>query len=173
MLTEYAKREEIPEMAAFIDSAWRAAYRHILAPAYLVSMRVEERIKGLLERFDSNHSQFLRMRDDSGIVGVAVFGRSFTDGYPDDGEVSALYLRLDCIGKGRIYVVEPTGAFEDDPNLTDKKYPGNPTLSFRTKESLRIVDEVPQWKGHPQEVLQNMLDGIARAKEQGVEAINE
>jgi rifampin ADP-ribosylating transferase len=76
-------------------------------------------------------------------------------------------------GKGRIYVVEPTGAFEDDPNLTNKKYPGNPTLSFRTRESLRIVGEVPQWKGHPQDVLQNMLDGIARAKGQGVEAINE
>jgi ribosomal protein S18 acetylase RimI-like enzyme len=87
-------------MAAFIDSAWMATYRHILAPEYLASMRVEERIKGLLERFDGNHSQFLRMRDDNGIVGVAVFGKSFTDGYPDDGEVSALYLRLDCIGKG-------------------------------------------------------------------------
>jgi ribosomal protein S18 acetylase RimI-like enzyme len=100
MLTEYAKREEIPEIAAFIDSTWRAAYINILAPEYLVSMRVEERIKGLLERFDSNHSQFLRMRDDNGIAGVAVFGKSITDDYRDDGEVSALYLRLDCIGKG-------------------------------------------------------------------------
>jgi hypothetical protein len=80
MLTEYAKREEIPDIAAFIDSAWRAAYRHILAPEYLASMRVEERIKGLLERFDSSLSQFLRMRDDSGIVGVAVFGKSITEG---------------------------------------------------------------------------------------------
>ncbi|MDR1245949.1 MAG: NAD(+)--rifampin ADP-ribosyltransferase [Clostridiales Family XIII bacterium] len=76
-------------------------------------------------------------------------------------------------GKGRIYVVKPTGEFEDDPNLTDKKYPGNPTLSFRTREPLRIVGEVEKWQRHPQEVLQNMLDGVARAKEQGVEAINE
>jgi ribosomal protein S18 acetylase RimI-like enzyme len=97
---EYAAKEEIPEIAAFIDTAWRAAYRHILAPEYLASMDVEERIKGLLERFDSGCSQFLRLRDDSGIVGAAVFGKSFTEGYPDDGEVSALYLRLDCIGKG-------------------------------------------------------------------------
>ncbi|MDR1245950.1 MAG: GNAT family N-acetyltransferase [Clostridiales Family XIII bacterium] len=100
MLTEYAKREEIPEIAAFIDSARRAAYRHILAPEYLASMRVEERIKGLLERFDSSHLQFLRMRDGNGIAGVAVFGKSITESYPDDGEVSALYLRLDCTGKG-------------------------------------------------------------------------
>ena len=76
-------------------------------------------------------------------------------------------------GKGRIYIVEPTGAFEDDPNLTDKKYPGNPTLSFRTKESLRIVGEIEQWKGHPQDVLHNMIDGLAKAKAEGVEAINE
>jgi ribosomal protein S18 acetylase RimI-like enzyme len=95
-----AKREEIPEIAAFIDTAWRAAYRHILAPEYLASMKVEDRAKGLLERFDSGHSQFFRLRDDKGIVGVAVFGKSITEGYPDDGEVSALYLRSDRIGKG-------------------------------------------------------------------------
>jgi hypothetical protein len=94
MLTEYAKREEIPEIAAFIDSAWRAAYRHILAPEYLASMNVEERVKGLLEHFDNGHSQFLCLPDDSGIVGVAAFGKSITEGYPDDGEVSALYLRF-------------------------------------------------------------------------------
>jgi rifampin ADP-ribosylating transferase len=76
-------------------------------------------------------------------------------------------------GKGRIYAVEPTGGYEDDPNLTDKKYPGNPTLSYRTREALRIIGEVEQWKGHSQEALQNMLDGLAKLKEQGVEAIND
>jgi len=76
-------------------------------------------------------------------------------------------------GKGRIYIVEPTGAFEDDPNLTDKKYPGNPTLSFRTKEPLRIVGVIEQWKEHPQDVLQNMIGSLAKAKAEGVEAINE
>jgi rifampin ADP-ribosylating transferase len=75
--------------------------------------------------------------------------------------------------KGKIYIVEPTGAYEDDPNLTDKKFPGNPTRSYRTREPLRIVGEVGQWEGHPQDVLQNMLDGIAKAIEQGHEAINE
>ena len=76
-------------------------------------------------------------------------------------------------GRGRIYIVEPTGAYEDDPNLTDKRYPGNPTLSFRTKEPLRIVGELDRWTGHKPEVFQAMLDGIAKIKESGVEAINE
>jgi rifampin ADP-ribosylating transferase len=75
--------------------------------------------------------------------------------------------------KGKIYIVEPTGAYEDDPNLTDNKFPGNPTRSYRTREPLRIVGEVEQWEGHPQDVLQNMLDSIAKAIEQGYEAINE
>ena len=76
-------------------------------------------------------------------------------------------------GKGRIYIVEPTGAYEDDPNLTDKKFPGNPTRSYRTREPLKVVGEVEQWEGHPQDVLQKMLDDLAKLKEQGIEAINE
>ncbi len=56
-------------------------------------------------------------------------------------------------GAGRIYRVEPTGKFENDPNLTDKKFPGNPTRSYRTKYPLRVVGEVLEWEGHPQEVL--------------------
>ena len=51
-------------------------------------------------------------------------------------------------GRGRIYIVEPTGAFEDDPNLTDKKFPGNPTQSFRSREPLRVVGELAEWVGH-------------------------
>jgi rifampin ADP-ribosylating transferase len=63
-------------------------------------------------------------------------------------------------GRGRIYVVEPTGAFEDDPNLTDKRFPGNPTLSFRSREPLRVVDELVDWVGHSPEQLQAMRDGL-------------
>ena len=76
-------------------------------------------------------------------------------------------------GPGRIYQVEPIGAFEDDPNLTDKKFPGNPTRSYRTKHPLRIVGEVLDWEGHPKEVLQNMRDFLEEMKQQGIEAINE
>ena len=74
---------------------------------------------------------------------------------------------------GRIYVVEPTGPFEDDPNLTDTKFPGNRTRSYRTREPLRVLGEVVDWQGHPPEVLQTMLDRIAELTSQGVEAINE
>ncbi len=67
---------------------------------------------------------------------------------------------------GRIYVVEPTGPIEDDPNLTDKKFPGNPTLSFRSRDPLRIVGEVTVWEGHSAERVQQMKDGVARAMAQ-------
>ena len=76
-------------------------------------------------------------------------------------------------GRGRIYIVEPTAAFEDDPNLTDKKFPGNPTKSYRTKEALRVVGEVKDWKGHAPEQLQAMKANLQRLKEQGIEAIED
>lgn len=59
-------------------------------------------------------------------------------------------------GRGRIYVVEPTGEFEDDPNVTDKKFPGNPTRSFRSREPLRVVGELVDWVGHSPEKLEAM-----------------
>ena len=74
---------------------------------------------------------------------------------------------------GRIYLVEPTGPMEDDPNLTDKKFPGNPTRSYRTKEPLRVVGEVLDWKGHSPEALQNMRDHLDELKRLGIEAIND
>jgi rifampin ADP-ribosylating transferase len=76
-------------------------------------------------------------------------------------------------GRGRIYIVEPTGSFEDDPNLTDRKFPGNPTKSYRTRDPLRIVGEVSAWEGHPPERLQAMRDHLAELERQGVEAIED
>jgi len=76
-------------------------------------------------------------------------------------------------GPGHIYVVEPTGPIEDDPNLTDKKFPGNPTRSYRTRHSLRVTGEIAGWKGHTHEQIQAMKDGVARAAAQGIEAIEE
>ncbi|MBB4840694.1 rifampin ADP-ribosylating transferase [Sphingomonas kyeonggiensis] len=75
-------------------------------------------------------------------------------------------------GRARIYMVEPTGAFVDDPNLTDKKFPGNPTLSYRSHEPLRVTGEIEQWQGHSPEQLQHMKDALARLKAQGIEAID-
>lgn len=74
---------------------------------------------------------------------------------------------------GRIYHVEPTGPFENDPNLTDKRFPGNPTRSYRTRHPLRVISEVRDWEGHPAEVLQAMIDHLEELKRQGIEAINE
>lgn len=75
--------------------------------------------------------------------------------------------------RGRIYVVEPTGPFEDDPNVTNKRFPGNVTRSFRTRHAMRVVDEVRTWEGHPAEVLQGMLDNIARLRAQGLDVIED
>ncbi len=76
-------------------------------------------------------------------------------------------------GSGRIYRVEPLGPFEDDPNLTDKKFPGNPTRSYRTQHPLRVIGEVVEWKGHSREVLQAMRDRLEELKRLGIEAIND
>jgi hypothetical protein len=75
-------------------------------------------------------------------------------------------------GKERIYVVEPTGLVEDDPNLTDKRFPGNPSLSYRSRDPLRIIAEVTNWQGHPPERLQEMKDGLARLKAEGADIID-
>jgi hypothetical protein len=76
-------------------------------------------------------------------------------------------------GPGRIYTVEPTGPFEDDPNLTNKKFAGNPTRSYRTRDPLRVTGEVTDWKGHEPAQLQAMRDHLARLAEMGVEAIED
>ena len=76
-------------------------------------------------------------------------------------------------GPGRIYIVEPTGPIEDDPNLTDKKFPGNPTRSYRTRAPLRVIGELTEWKGHTPDQLQAMKDGLARLAAQGIKAIEE
>ena len=76
-------------------------------------------------------------------------------------------------GSGRIYRVEPTGPTEDDPNLTDKKFPGNPTRSYRTRQPLRVVEEIAGWEPHPPDVVQGMRDRLEELKRLGVEAIND
>lgn len=76
-------------------------------------------------------------------------------------------------GKGRIYIVEPTGPIEDDPNLTDKKFPGNPTKSYRTRHALRVVGEITNWQGHSAEQLKAMKDHLEHLKELGIEAIED
>ncbi|HVB90920.1 MAG TPA: NAD(+)--rifampin ADP-ribosyltransferase [Acidimicrobiales bacterium] len=76
-------------------------------------------------------------------------------------------------GPGRIYVVEPTGPIEDDPNLTDKKFPGNPTMSYRSRDPLLVTGELTSWEGHAPDVLQAMKDHLERLKQLGIEAIDD
>jgi rifampin ADP-ribosylating transferase len=86
-------------------------------------------------------------------------------------ELAMALARLE--GRGRIYIVEPTGAFEDDPNLTNKRFPGNPTQSYRTREPLRIVDVVEDWQGHPEEVVRGMVDSLLGLQRQGMAVIED
>ena len=76
-------------------------------------------------------------------------------------------------GEGRIYVVEPTGPIVDDPNLTDKKFLGNPTKSYRTRDPLRIVGEVTDWQEHPPQQLKAMRDRVEQARRLGTEIIED
>jgi hypothetical protein len=75
--------------------------------------------------------------------------------------------------RGHIYVVEPLGPFEDDPNVTNKRFPGNPTQSYRTRHRLRVLGELDEWQGHDPEVLKAMLDRLALLREQGLDLIED
>jgi rifampin ADP-ribosylating transferase len=75
-------------------------------------------------------------------------------------------------GRERIYVVEPMGEIFDDPNLTDKKYPGNPTRSYRSRAPLMVMGEVEKWQGHSPERLAEMKANLQRLKEQGARILD-
>lgn len=107
----------------------------------------------------------------------------FNSNYVEGNKLNHIYLTatLDAAiwgaelafgeGRERIYLVEPTGAIEDDPNLTNKKFPGNPTMSYRSQHPLKVIGEVTIWKGHPAEQIKAMKDGLAKLKEQGLDNI--
>ncbi len=75
--------------------------------------------------------------------------------------------------RGHVYVVEPTGPFEDDPSVTNTRFPGNVTRSYRTRHPLRVVEELEDWEPHPPEVLQGMLDSIERLRRAGLDVIDD
>ena len=75
--------------------------------------------------------------------------------------------------RGHIYVVEPMGPFEDEPNVTNKRFPGNPTQSYRTRHPLRVVAKLESWQGHAPEVLKGMLDHLTQLREQGLDVIED
>ncbi|MCF3182774.1 NAD(+)--rifampin ADP-ribosyltransferase [Streptomyces polychromogenes] len=86
-----------------------------------------------------NHIYFTALRDGAGLAAELAAGD----------------------GKPRVYVVEPTGAFENDPNVTDRKFPGNPTRSYRSRHPLRVVGEVTDWTRQTPEALQVWRDRLA------------
>lgn len=75
--------------------------------------------------------------------------------------------------RGHIYIVEPTGSFEDDPNLTNKRFPGNPTRSYRTRQPLRIIGKVEDWQRRPPELVRQMLDHLDALGRAGVAVIED
>lgn len=109
----------------------------------------------------------------------------YTSNYGSQKKAKYIYLTatLDAaiwgaelaLGEGpeRIYIVEPTGPIEDDPNLTDKKYPGNPTKSYRSSFPFKVIGEVPSWQGHSPAQLQTMKAHLENLKASGIEAIED
>lgn len=76
-------------------------------------------------------------------------------------------------GRGHIYIVEPIGPFEDDPNLTNKRFPGNPTKSYRSRDPLRIVGVVESWQGHTREAIDGMLESLRDLTRRGLTVIED
>jgi len=76
-------------------------------------------------------------------------------------------------GRERIYLVEPTGPIEDDPDLTDKKFPGNPSKSYRSTHPFKVVGEVSVWQGHSAEQVRTMKEHLEQLKAQGVNSLND
>jgi hypothetical protein len=130
------------------------------AQTYFHGTKAELKIGGLIEPgYNSNYGQrknakyiFLTATLDAAIWGAEL---AFGD------------------GRERIYLVEPTGPIEDDPDLTDKKFPGNPTKSYRSVHPFRVVGEVAAWQGHPAEQVQVMKDHLQKLKEQGIDSLND
>lgn len=110
-------------------------------------------------------------------------GRESNFGHYDQAKYIYLTATLDAAvwgaelsqgeGRQRIYLVEPTGAIEDDPNLTNQRFPGNPTKSYRSKHPFKVVGEVTVWQGHPPEQVQEMKEKLAELKKQGATVIED
>lgn len=128
-------------------------YARDAAPPYYHGTRAELEPGALLRPgFASNYqAQALSFIYFSGTLDAAIWGCELAKGD----------------GPERIYLVEPTGHYEDDPNLTDKKFPGNPTASYRSREPLRVLGEIAQWEGHSPERLREMKDFLARLAAEG------
>jgi rifampin ADP-ribosylating transferase len=138
-------------------------YRHIEGPFFHGTKSPLAIGEKLVPGFGSNF-QAGRVSNNiyfTALVDTAVWGAELATALAGDGE------------RGHVYVVEPLGPFEDDPNVTNKRFPGNVTQSYRTRSPLRVVGEVDDWEGHDPEVLKGMLDHLALLREQGLDVIED
>jgi rifampin ADP-ribosylating transferase len=136
---------------------------HIAGPFYHGTKAVLDVGEDLVPGYGSNFQQG-RVSNNiyfSALVETAAWGAELATALAGSAE------------RGHIYVVQPLGPFEDDPNVTNKRFPGNPTESYRTRHPLRVVGEVDRWEGHPPEVLKGMLDNLARLRAQGLDVIED
>jgi len=141
-----AEREDLYNTAVFLDDCWREVYRKIVSDAFLDSMSPEERHKGLVKRYDEGSSEFWMMMDNERLIGAAVFGKSFTEGFENDGEISAIYLHKDYIGKGYghdLFVrIEQTLRDDGYTNLVlDVLSANTRALDFYLKHRYKKVDD--------------------------------
>lgn len=130
------------------------------APTYFHGTKADLKIGDLIEvGFNSNYGQRIPAKYIflSATLDAAIWGAELAFGEE----------------KERIYLVEPTGEIEDDPDVTDKKFPGNPTQSFRSKEPFRVVGEVKIWQGHSKEQIRMMKEGLEKLLEQGIHSLND
>ncbi|TDB39639.1 MAG: NAD(+)--rifampin ADP-ribosyltransferase [Actinobacteria bacterium] len=136
---------------------------HVEGPFYHGTKSVLEAGDELIPGFDSNFQEG-RVSNHiyfSALIETAAWGAELATALAGSEE------------RGHIYVVEPRGSFEDDPNVTNKRFPGNPTRSYRTQGALRVIGEVVEWEGHSPEVLKEMLNHLAQLREQGLDVIED
>lgn len=138
-------------------------HQHVTGP-FCHGTRAVLRVGDELVPGHGSNSQAGRVSNDvcfSALLETAVWGAELATALAGRGE------------RGRGYVVEPQGPFEDAPNVTDERFPGNPTQSYRTRSPLLVVGEVEDWQGHAPEVLQAMLDGLEALPAQGRDVIED
>ncbi len=136
---------------------------HIEGPFYHGTKATIEAAAELVPGYGSNFQQG-RVSNNiyfTALVETAAWGAELATALAGSGE------------RGHIYVVELMGPFEDDPNVTNKRFSGNPTQSYRTRHPLRVVAELESWPGHAPEVLKSMLDRLAQLREQGLDVIED